>query len=317
MKTVELQPVDTVEIVTLTDNYVDLVSMDNNEVVTRAIPLRGNEFSNSILAEHGFSALVRVTGQEETRSILMDFGMSEDAAARNAEAISLDLSVVEAAALSHGHLDHFTGMARLGTLVGRKGVPLAVHPAAFQESRWVEPLPGLEIIMPVITREKVRDAGFEPLESKDPVLMLDGRALFLGEIPRRTGFEKGMPNAFRRENGEKIHDPLEDDTALVMNLSDKGLVVLSGCAHSGIVNTVLYAQEVTGVDQVHVVMGGFHLSGPAMAGAVDPTVAAIKDLAPAYVVPTHCTGRRAGMAFEREMPDAFVLNMSGTTLRFQ
>ncbi len=316
MGAVSLIPVDMVEIVTLADNYVDLVSMDNTAIVNRAASLKGLVFSNSILAEHGFSALLRTTDQGTTRSLLMDFGMSEDVAARNAEALGLDLSGVTAAALSHGHLDHFMGMARLGALVGKKGIPLAVHPAAFQESRWVEPLPGLEVIMPVITREKVRAAGFEPLESREPVPLLDGRALFLGEIPRRTAFEKGMPNAFRREKGEKIQDPLEDDSAVVMNLAGKGLVVVSGCAHAGIVNTVLHAREVTGVDRIHVIMGGFHLSGPIMAGALDSTAAAIRDLAPDHVVPTHCTGRGAVMAIERALPGAFLLNMSGTTLRF-
>ncbi|MBW1989118.1 MAG: MBL fold metallo-hydrolase [Deltaproteobacteria bacterium] len=315
MGNVDLKPVDMVEIVTLTDNFVDLTSMDNSEVLFRAAPLRGNEFSNSILAEHGFSALVRMTDSGITDSMILDFGLSEDAAARNAEALNLDLSQVAAAALSHGHIDHFGGMAKVGAMVG-KTVPLAVHPAAFQERRWMEPFPEFEILMPVITREEAARAGFTPIESAKPLPMLDGRVLFLGEIERTTDFEKGMPNAFRTENGQKVPDPLEDDTSLVMHLKGKGLVVLSGCAHSGIVNTVRYAQKVTGVNEVFAVMGGFHLGGPAFATAIPPTVAAIKDIGPRYVIPTHCTGRDAQSVFKREMPGAFLLNMAGTTLRF-
>ncbi len=100
-----------------------------------------------------------------------------------------------------------------------------------------------------------------------------------------------------------------------MNVKGKGLVILSGCAHSGIVNTVLYAREVTGVEQVHVVMGGFHLSGPS-SSHYQPNHGGAEEDQPAYIIPTHCTGRKAIMEMEKEMKDAFILNMSGTKLTF-
>jgi 7,8-dihydropterin-6-yl-methyl-4-(beta-D-ribofuranosyl)aminobenzene 5'-phosphate synthase len=168
-----------------------------------------------------------------------------------------------------------------------------------------------------LTSDEVEAAGFSVVETATPYPMLDNTVLFLGEIPKETDFEQGMPNAFfEDEAGKPCPDSIEDDTALVVHLSGKGLVVLSGCAHAGIVNTVRYARKITGVDQVHVVMGGFHLTGPAVEKAIDPTVKAVKDLAPAHVVPTHCTGRRATLSFEEGMPESFVLNMAGTTLTF-
>ena len=140
--------------------------------------------------------------------------------------------------------------------------------------------------------------------------------LFLGEIARHNEFEKGMPNAFFEEEGREKWDPISDDTALVANVKGKGLVVLSGCAHSGIVNTVNYAREVTGVEKVHVIMGGFHLAGPAFADILEPTTQALKALEPDYIIPTHCTGREAIMHIEEKVPEAFILNMSGTKLTF-
>jgi 7,8-dihydropterin-6-yl-methyl-4-(beta-D-ribofuranosyl)aminobenzene 5'-phosphate synthase len=101
-----------------------------------------------------------------------------------------------------------------------------------------------------------------------------------------------------------------------MNLGSKGLVVLTGCAHSGIVNTVEYAREITGVNKVHAVMGGFHLTGPAFEPIIDDTVKSIKQIGPDYVIPTHCTGRKAILAFEKAMPRQSLVNMSGTKLTF-
>jgi 7,8-dihydropterin-6-yl-methyl-4-(beta-D-ribofuranosyl)aminobenzene 5'-phosphate synthase len=159
-------------------------------------------------------------------------------------------------------------------------------------------------------------AGVKVVETKEPYALLDGQVLFLGEVPRRTEFERGMPNARYDEDGEERWDPIEDDTGIAACIKGKGLVVLSGCSHSGIVNTVNHARAVTGVDAVHAVMGGFHLTGPTLAAVVEPTTQALQSIAPRYVVPCHCTGRAATMHIEKEMPEQFVLNMAGTRLTF-
>ena len=93
-------------------------------------------------------------------------------------------------------------------------------------------------------------------------------------------------------------------------------VVVSGCAHSGIINTVNYARQVTGLDRVHAVMGGFHLTGKHFEPVIEPTVQALKELAPDHVIPAHCTGRNAVNCIEREMPGKFRLNMAGTKITF-
>ena len=98
-----LQPIDKVEILTLQDNYIDLTAQDNNDVVARAMPLKGLEIRNSILAEHGFSAVVTVTRDDISRNILFDFGFSEHGAAFNADALGVDMTRIETFALSHGH----------------------------------------------------------------------------------------------------------------------------------------------------------------------------------------------------------------------
>ena len=314
---VTINEVDKVEILTLQDNYIDIVSGDSNEIIQRAVPVKDGEIKNSIFAEHGFSALVTATSGGEMKSLLFDFGLSESGAAHNAETLDAELAAIEAMALSHGHRDHTGGLEALVGQVGKRGVELVLHPAAFKSPRYVKINEDLKIFFPAFTREMIRATGVELVESKEPYPLLDGAILFLGEIPRETDFEMGMPNAYYEENGEEKWDPIEDDTSVVLNLKGKGLIVLSGCAHSGIVNTTKYAMSVTGIDTVHVVMGGFHLTGPHFEPYIDITTDALKELDPDYIIPTHCTGRNAINHMEQEMPDKFLLNMAGTKMTFE
>jgi 7,8-dihydropterin-6-yl-methyl-4-(beta-D-ribofuranosyl)aminobenzene 5'-phosphate synthase len=246
--------------------------------------------------------------------MLFDFGLSPHGAALNAETLDVDLTSVEALALSHGHQDHAAGLNQLAERVGKGGLELVLHPAAFRAPRYIKLPSKLKIHLLPLTREGVEAAAVKAAETKEPYPLLGGDLLFLGEIPRRTAFEKGMPNAFYEVDGEETWDPIEDDTGIVAHVRGRGLVVLSGCAHSGIVNTVDYGRELTGVGQVLAVMGGFHLTGPLFAGTIGPTAEALRDMDPTYVVPTHCTGRHAILHMEREMPGKFLLNMVGTTL---
>ena len=139
--------------------------------------------------------------------------------------------------------------------------------------------------------------------------------LITGEIDRTTEFERGMPPAHQAWTGtDWRHDPLVlDDQALVVHVRDRGLVVLTGCGHAGVVNIVRQAMRLTGVHRLHALIGGLHLSGPAFEPIIPPTVAALTDLAPSLVVPGHCTGWRAQHALAARLPDAWVQSSSGTT----
>ncbi|MCZ7529641.1 MAG: MBL fold metallo-hydrolase [Acidimicrobiia bacterium] len=105
-----------------------------------------------------------------------------------------------------------------------------------------------------------------------------------------------------------------DDQALVVHVRDRGLVVLTGCGHAGLINTIRYAQKLTGVDHLHAVMGGFHLTGPLFEPLIDRTCDELAALDPDVVVPTHCTGWRAVHAMADRMPQAFIQNSVGTSI---
>ena len=310
------QAVNKVEILTLQDNYVEITAMDNSAILTRASAIKDGMIKNSISAEHGFSVLVKTTASGRTHTLLFDFGFSENGAAQNAANLGVNMTEVEVVALSHGHSDHTGGMEKLTALIGKRDIPFVVHPAAFKSPRYLKFGEEVKINFPKLTREMVKQAGLSVVEAEKPYPLMDDTVLFLGEIPRQTNFEKGFPIAHCQKDGKECWDAIEDDTSIVMNLQDKGLVILSGCAHAGIVNTVRYAMDVTGIDKIHAVMGGFHLAGPLFEPIIDRTTEEIKKLHPDYVIPTHCTGRKAIMALEKAMPEQFILNMSGTKLTF-
>ncbi len=311
-----LMVVDQVDILTLQDNYIEMTAMDNNAVITRAAPLKEGEIRASILAEHGFSALIKTTAAGKAHTLLFDFGFSEDGALKNANVLGLNMREVEAAVLSHGHSDHTGALSAFGSVIGKKNLPLVVHPSAFKSPRYLKLGDNLKIYFPRLTREMIQSAGFTIVETEKPYWMLDNTILFLGGIPRRTDFEKGFPLAHCEKDGNEIPDAIEDDSSVVMHLKDKGLVILSGCAHAGIVNTVRYAVEITGIDRIHAVMGGFHLSGAFFEQIIGRTALELQKFSPTYVIPTHCTGRKAIMEIEKKMPGEFILNMAGTKLTF-
>lgn len=310
-----LNELDRVEILSLQDNYIDITAVDDSDVVRRARNVRDGVICNSIQAEHGFSALVRLSREGRTRTLLFDFGFSEHGSAFNAEALGVDLRQVETLVLSHGHGDHTGGLKRLLAKIGRKDLDLVLHPGAFKPDRYLTRR-GVKDRFPRLSREELEALGLRVVPTREPLPLLDGDALFLGEIPRATPFEKGVPHAFFLQDGKETRDANEDDSSLAMRLRGKGLIVLSGCAHAGIINTVRHAMAVTGVGEVHAVMGGFHLSGPAFDPVIEPTVEEMKRIGPDHVIPCHCTGRKAIMSLERAMPRQFILNMSGTNLTF-
>lgn len=268
------------------------------------------------MAEHGFSALVTVRRGDAGTTLLFDTGLSPDAMVTNADRLGLDLGAIRGVVLSHGHLDHAGGLAGLARRRGARTLPMVVHPGAWTRRRLA--VPGGDIVeMPTPSRRALAGEGFDVIERREPSLLVDGSVLITGEVDRTTDFERGMPPAHQAWTGrEWRHDPLViDDQALVVHVRGRGLVVLTGCGHAGVVNIVRHAQRLTGVPQLCALLGGLHLGGSAFAPVVGPTVDALVKLAPDLVVPGHCTGWRAQHALAARLPDAWVPGSSGSSYR--
>jgi 7,8-dihydropterin-6-yl-methyl-4-(beta-D-ribofuranosyl)aminobenzene 5'-phosphate synthase len=328
MSRVEIEPVDRVQITILMDNVTDPLLVDQ-EAVARinwprallgALPTApaqvstGHGVPDALIAEPGFSALVRIEKAGRERTLLFDTGVSAHGMVENMRRLGIAPADVEVIVLSHGHWDHVTGMEGLVRALGRTRLPVMIHPE-FWSRRRVR-FPGLDPAeLPATSRPALEGMGFAIVEERQPSFLLDGAVLITGEVDRTTEFETGFQGHEAFRDGAWRADPLIlDDQALIVSLGDRGLVILSGCGHAGIVNTVRYARKLTGHDAVAAIVGGFHLSGPMFEPIIEPTVAALDAFSPSLLVPAHCTGWRAVHRLAARFPDAFVMSTVGTTI---
>jgi 7,8-dihydropterin-6-yl-methyl-4-(beta-D-ribofuranosyl)aminobenzene 5'-phosphate synthase len=196
-------------------------------------------------------------------------------------------------------------------------LPIILHPEFFTKRRFAVPCKK-PFDCPVLSRTAVREAGFEIIEERTPSFLLDGSVLITGEVDRTTDFERGMSpqhQAFRNNRWEA--DPLViDDQALLVNVRDLGLVVLTGCGHAVIINITRYAMRLTGIERVHTIIGGFHLSGLCYSPMVPSVVKELQAIKPAVLIPAHCVGVREAFALAAGCPDAFIPNTVGTSYVF-
>ena len=312
MGELDLREADKLEVTILVDNYTDLLLLQSTEDVKRPrIPP-----PKALLAEHGLSCLLKVYADSEEHVVLMDAGIAATCLFHNADLLKVDLSQVESVVLSHGHFDHFGGLPELLS-VAPEGIPLALHPDAFFQRRLNIPVIGRSVRMPALDEEALKGAGAMLHKTKEAFTLASDLVLVTGEVERVTDFERGFPWAEAKIDGHWAVDPFHDDQGVAVKVKDKGLVVIGGCSHAGIINTVKQAQGVARTDAVHAVLGGFHLTGPVFEPIIEITIEAMKKISPDYVVPMHCTGWKAINQFAKEMPGQFLLNSVGTTYIFQ
>src|SRR5262245_65218640 len=305
-----LKEVDKAEILLILDNTIDIFLASTEQA--KRFPLPEALSRETLVAEHGFAALVSVTRGDTSDSLLFDAGLSKNGLMHNMDVLEVRPNELHTIVLSHGHADHTRGLMGMVERLGERKMPLLLHPDAFLERKVIFP-DGHEINLPPPDRRSLSQDGIEFIEERGPSYLLGGLVLVTGQVHRTTDFETGFPLHYALRNDEWQKDPyIHDDQAVVVHVKDKGLVVLTGCGHAGAINTIRQAQELTGIQNVHAVIGGFHLSGPLFEPIIAPTVAALKELNPEMIVPAHCTGWKAVHAIARELPQAFVQNSVGT-----
>ncbi len=315
-----------VAITILVDNRADL--LDRSTTTVRRFVDR------PLLAEHGFAALVELKAAGVR--ILWDAGMTAGVLLENMARLAISPDNIDQIALSHGHGDHTAGLtgvlkaisarptartwdagtpvAELAAWAERRRVPVAAHPAALRE-RWKVASDG-KMTGPSQAPYREWEACGARLELSESPLRLGPGCWTTGFVPRTTFETAGIgAQLYYREGDRLLPDRLEDDQAIVINVRDKGLVVLAGCAHAGILNTVQQAQRISGVERVWAIIGGFHLA-PASADDVRRTIDGIAALEPALISPTHCTGFAATAQAAARLPEAFVICSVGTTFLF-
>lgn len=317
----DLEPVDSVVVTTLMDNVTDVFMPDQGPARRPplmsscrhpAATMEGGDVSSALIAEHGFSVLVTVTKNGTGHQILFDAGVSPDGVTENMRRLDVDPSAIETIVCSHGHFDHTTGLDGLIRRLGTVNLPVLIHPHFWRRRRVM--IPGRDPLeIPTTSRRALVDAGFDVIEEGHPTFLFHRSVLVTGEVPRTTGYEPGFPPQQAWLDGRWEPDPLVlDDQALIVDIKDKGLLVITGCGHAGIVNICRYAQRLTKQRPLYAVMGGFHLNGPLFEPLIPRVLDDLYALAPAVIVPAHCTGWRAQHAMGARFGEAFIPNTVGT-----
>jgi 7,8-dihydropterin-6-yl-methyl-4-(beta-D-ribofuranosyl)aminobenzene 5'-phosphate synthase len=312
---IPLQQVDTAEVTILMDNVVDLLSSSEKDIQR---PTRTWDWveREQLRAEHGFSALVTMEKGGARISILYDAGLTPTGLVHNLDVMEIDPRQLRAIALSHGHADHHGGLEGMLRRHGLRRLPLVIHPEAWRERKISLPT-GQEYRFPPPSQADLEREGAQVVEERGPSLLLDDAVLISGEVERTSQFERGNPAHFARVGEGWEPDPLIlDDQNLIVNVRNRGLVIVSGCSHAGAVNVIQNAIRLTGETRVAGYVGGLHLTGPFFEPLIAPTVESFAGLGVARVAAGHCTGWRAGFAFAQAMGDAYVQPTVGTRFRF-
>ncbi|KGO48465.1 hypothetical protein PEX1_003020 [Penicillium expansum] len=331
---ITLEEVDSLEAIVIIDNELDplsppapdtvqvsgnlgAIAMGSKHTLTdRGEAYKELRLENVCCAAHGLSILVTATKGDKKHAILFDAGPEEEAWERNVKRLRPNLSSVEVIHLSHWHRDHSGGLLRAIRMIkdakraeNRSGDLVAdLHPdrPAYRGIALPEHIISLEADP---TFEEMEGAGAVVDKRSEPHTVLDDFFLVSGEIPRVTPYETGLKNAVRYDPDENdwfSDEVIVDERSLICNLKGKGLVVFTGCSHAGVVNTTKHAVDLTGGSvPIHAVVGGFHLA-TSDADQIQSTVADLKRLDPAVLMPGHCSGWRAKFAIEKHMPGSLV-----------
>ena len=329
--------VDRLAITVVVDNYYDAITKSAKvgtvDVVRSGLGL-GSDLPRQLKSEWGLGLHLQSTRGDETRTYLLDYGLSPTAGLENLDFLKLDVGAIDALILSHGHYDHFGGLLPLLTRHRERMRPDLTLYVGGEDTfcyRFRVPDSGDRQFYGVLDRRALKRAKVRVAMAETP-MAIGGQAFTTGAIARNS-FETVQPAAqvelgmrdgagcdsshFSPEEraGQVVPDKFWYEHATCFNVKDRGLVVISSCGHAGIVNTIKAAQAVSGVEKVHAVVGGFHLL-PSPEPYVAQTVEAMKALNPDYVIPMHCTGRTFARLAEGAMPGRLIPSATGTRFTF-
>jgi len=261
------------------------------------------EYESPLLGQHGISFLVKTIGYAQ-KNILVDVGQNPDALLYNMKKLNIFTEELDSIVLTHCHYDHTQGLSKVLRAIGKKGVPVIAHPSIFRLHFIKYPYLRHVGMMEGDSREDIEKAGGRLFLTEDPLDLVAG-LITTGEVPRKTDFENPGIALSTIDNGKLKEDQVLDDISIVACVKNKGIVIITGCSHAGIVNITQYAVELTGITKIEGIIGGFHLI-EASKERIDRTVDALSQFDVNWIAAGHCTGFHAQVALYNKFGEKFI-----------
>lgn len=302
-------------ITVLDENFIDILLPSTPRLRRYNMDQHFNAKYGDIIAENGLCFLVETFFENSTTTVLFDAGLTAPVVLHNAKLLGVDLHDVDAVVISHGHPDHFGGIEGVLDAIGHP-TPVLVHPDAFNPRMIVKKHTTLPMINIGLNREGIQRHGGHLMEAKGSLPLGPG-LLTSGEMETVFEFEQEAP-AGRLcvcGDGSVGEDNINDHQVLGIDVAGHGLIVIDPCGHRGVVSSVEHMRKITGTQQVHTVMGGFHTGHPGISdNRIDSTAAALAELGATTIAPMHCSGFRMKKAVADAAPDAFEIITAGSIL---
>jgi 7,8-dihydropterin-6-yl-methyl-4-(beta-D-ribofuranosyl)aminobenzene 5'-phosphate synthase len=331
---IDVPTIDKLSVRVLVDSASDIFFRPQEVSGVKTEPGRSADSRRPLHSEWGLSLLLEPQRGDEKRTFLLDYGWTPEVINGNMDLLKVDASKIDTLIISHGHFDHWGGL--LGFLdKHRKDLPADLTMYAGGEDNFCQRYgragQGELSDFGVLDRRDIARQNVKLVLCESPVV-IGGQAFTTGKI-KRSSIEKVLPNTmveFKLKDGagcnashylpaemegKIVPDEHIHEHATCFNLKDKGLIVISSCGHVGIVNSVRQAMEVSGVEKIHAIMGGFHL-GPAPADYLAQVVSEIGKLNPDVVIPMHCSGLNFTQEAQRQMPGKVLATTTGARISF-
>lgn len=293
----------------LVDNYVDIFLP--SEDIAR-YPIAGK--SSQLLAEQGLSVLIEAFDDSRSVKVLYDFGRSVNVLKHNMDLLDVDTDKLDYLVLSHGHVDHYGSLEKMLATTPDK-CRLILHPNAYGRKRFIRVKEDTYAGPWKIEDHVIKTFHSRISESIDKTEL--GCGIYVsGQIDRIVEFEKGTPNAFVESDRGLVHDEIMDDQSIFVEIEGRGILVLTGCCHAGLINTILAAEKSFPWKRVFAVVGGLHLNN-AGEEQMQETIKGLKERQITYLSAIHCTGYYASMWLMEEFRNEWIPGTVGATFTFQ
>jgi 7,8-dihydropterin-6-yl-methyl-4-(beta-D-ribofuranosyl)aminobenzene 5'-phosphate synthase len=254
--------------------------------ITVIVEDTSNKKSN-LMHKHGLSLLLQTMSKQSKAKILVDTGPSQETFSNNLKTLHINLNDLNSIVLSHGHYDHTLALPEVLKLT-KTPIPIVIHPKTFDPKFAYKP--NLTYIGTTVKQSLIQEKNGIFLPTDTP-LNISHAIQTSGEIPLRTDFET-IKGFWKVDKTRFIEDSMIDEQAVIVDLGEKGLVVIVGCAHRGIINTINHSKRIMNKTKIHAIIGGFHLFNAANT-VIDKTIKELQRIAPDHLYPCHCTGSKA------------------------